>query len=58
MSTILFIIGFYLLVGGIISFILYYDNPYISDKDVIEELYVALLWTYCIIKYVIKQFNK
>ena len=54
MSTILFIIGFYLLVGGTVSFILYYDNLYISDKDV----YVALLWPYYIIKYIIKQFKK
>ena len=57
MSTILFIIGFYLLVGGTVSLTLYYDNPYISDKDGIEGLYVALMWPYYIIKYIIKQLN-
>ena len=56
MSIILFIIGFYLLVGWTVSLTLYYDNPYISDsdKDGIEGLYVALLWPYYIIKYIIK----
>ena len=58
MSTILFIIGFYLLVGGTVSLTLYYDNPYISDKDGIEGLYVGLLWPYYIIKYIIKQLKK
>lgn len=58
MSTILFAIGFYLLVGGTISLALYYDNPYISDKDGIEGLYVTLLWPYYFIKYIVKQFKK
>lgn len=58
MSTILFAIGFYLLVGGTISLALYYDNSYISDKDGIEGLYVTLLWPYYFIKYIVKQFKK
>lgn len=58
MSTILFAIGFYLLVGGTISLALYYDNRYISDKDGIEGLYVTLLWPYYFIKYIVKQFKK
>lgn len=58
MSIILFVIGIYLLIGGTATITLYYDNPFVSEKDDIEGLYVALLWPYYIIKYIVKQLRK
>lgn len=58
MSTILFVIGFYLLVGGTVTVVLYYDNLFIREKDELEGLYVAFFWPYYIIKYIIKQLKK
>lgn len=58
MSTIFSVIGFYLVVGGTTMIALYYDNPFIYDKNELEGLYVALFWPYYIIKYIIKQLKK
>lgn len=58
MSTILFIICVYFLIGGTAIITLYYNNPFVSEKDSIEGFYVALLWPYYIIKYLIKQLRK
>lgn len=58
MSTILFAIGLYLLTGGTITIALYYNNPFISNKDGLESLFVAILWPYFLIKYITERFGK
>ena len=58
MSTILFVIGIYFLIGGTATITLYYDNPFVPEKDDIEGLYVALLWPYSTLKYIVTQLRK